>query len=122
VAARSRHWQALAARRLQSRQAHADSPKRCPEQPVTSWPGRWKRRWRLRRHPVHGPVDRERATGQSSGTGPCTVSRPDPAAGHWLGHGARTSGGCGTAPGLGSDVSGPRPRAAADTGARSCLR
>ena len=43
---------------------------------------------------------------------------PGPGSGHRPGHGARTSGGCGTAPGPGSDASGPRPRAAADTGAR----
>ena len=39
--------------------------------------------------------------------------------GHRLGHGARTSGGCGTAPGPGSEASGPRPRAAAYAGAQA---
>ena len=47
---------------------------------------------------------------------------PGPGRGHRLGHGARTSGGCGTAAGPGSEASGPRPRAAADAGgtARFC--
>jgi hypothetical protein len=36
---------------------------------------------------------------------------PGPGRGHQLGHGARTSGGCRTAPGSGSEASGRRPRA-----------
>jgi len=113
--------QALAARRRQSRQAILTAPR---------MPGAARQilARAVKAQVTPAPASCPRPGGPGAGNRAIVRCRavdripPGPGRGHRLGHGAPTSGGCGTAPGLGSEASGPRPQAAADTGVRNCLR
>jgi hypothetical protein len=112
--------EALAARQRQSRQAMRAAPG-MPGQP------RQILAMAVKAQVTDAPVSRPLPVAQEGGRAivRCrAVYRIPPGSGrgHRLGHGARASGGCGTAPGPGSEASGPRPRAAADAGARNCPR
>ena len=93
--------EALAARQRESRQAMPTAPgiPAAPSDPAMAV----KAQVTARRHQ---PTARCPAVG-SRAIVRCLAriaSRPDPVAGIGLGHGARTSGGCGTAPGPGSEA------------------
>ena len=110
--------EALAARQRQSRQAMPTAPG-MPGQP------RQILAMAVKAQVTPAPVSCPRPVAREGEPGNRQVPAwyripPGPGRGHRLGHGARTSGGCGTAPGPGSEASGPRPRAAADAGAQNC--